>query len=328
MAYNGMQVNGSCDVSQINGTASVVPGAGTGIIDSWTVYVSAAGFTSQQYPTAAPTGPVNCLSLSKATTWVAGAADYATMQNRIEGYRLARLGWGTPNAMPVTISFLAFSQNVSGQATLFVKNAAQNRCYYAPFTINAAGAWEYKSITVPGDVAGTWDATNGIGAYLSFCWAAGSSNITAAPANTWGALSGTALPGQQGFFISGSGGLVLITQLTVIPGIMGPTAAQAALITRPFDQELLTCKRYYCRPEGGVQAIVASAGANWGAVTNLPVTMRAIPTMTVQTYIVAANVTGNPTIVTPRADSFLHYATATAAGGMQYIAQFNADARL
>ena len=36
-----------------------------------------------------------------------------------------------------------------------------------------------------------------------------------------------------------------ITGVVVLPGIEAPSAARSALIMRPYDQELVTCKRYW-----------------------------------------------------------------------------------
>jgi len=36
-----------------------------------------------------------------------------------------------------------------------------------------------------------------------------------------------------------------LTGVTILPGTQAPTAAQSPLIMRPYDQELLTCQRYY-----------------------------------------------------------------------------------
>jgi hypothetical protein len=73
-----------------------------------------------------------------------------------------------------------------------------------------------------------------------------------------------------------------MTGVVVLPGIEGPTAAQSPLIMRPFDQELLTCQRYYRQYKGPADAVA------WGqayATTGAQVVcwfdeMRAAPTLT------------------------------------------------
>jgi hypothetical protein len=204
--------------------------------------------------------------MSTAAAWAAGAADYATHQHRIEGYRWSRLAWGTPYAQPVTIGFYVTSTYVPGQATFFIKNFAQDRCYYATFNVNATGVWEYKTITIPGDVAGTWVNDSGVGAYVNFTFACGASNLTAAPANTWSAAGGLALPGQTNFFISGAGGIVYITGLSIIPGSYGPSAAQALQAQRSFDQELPLCMRYY-EKSFGYSTVPATGAGFWAKGT-------------------------------------------------------------
>ena len=40
-------------------------------------------------------------------------------------------------------------------------------------------------------------------------------------------------------------GYASLTGVVVLPGIEAPSAARSPLIMRPYDQELLTCQRYY-----------------------------------------------------------------------------------
>ena len=46
-----------------------------------------------------------------------------------------------------------------------------------------------------------------------------------------------------------------ITGVTVLPGTQAPTAAQSPNIMRPYDQELVTCQRYWCRFDAAAASI-------------------------------------------------------------------------
>jgi hypothetical protein len=99
LTYNGMQINGSMDVSQeLGGTAfTLINSSGKSAIDGWSAgYTQAAGtavFQIQQSASGLPALP-NCLTL-KATTLCAfaGANDIADIYQSIESYRLARLAF-------------------------------------------------------------------------------------------------------------------------------------------------------------------------------------------------------------------------------------------
>src|SRR6266446_4553129 len=106
-ALNGLQINGSMEVSQeLGGTATSTNGAY--IMDGWiyakngTMVCSAAQTASStQFP-----GFSNYLNISVGTAQVSlGAGDFTVIVQRIEGYRVARLNFGTANAQPITIGF-------------------------------------------------------------------------------------------------------------------------------------------------------------------------------------------------------------------------------
>jgi hypothetical protein len=80
---------------------------------------------------------------------------YLYSKQRIEGYNIADLAWGTANAKTVTISFWVKS-SLTGTFGGAFKNNASNRDYPFTYTISSANTWEQKSITLPGDTTGTW----------------------------------------------------------------------------------------------------------------------------------------------------------------------------
>jgi hypothetical protein len=217
-----------------------------------------------------------------------GAADYIFFRTTIEGWRWARLGFGFANAQPVTIGFWIFSlyiaaSNSSGIVTVGVKSFDNTRTYFATVTINNVATWEYKTVTIPGDVAGTWNKTNGAGAFISIVLGCGTTY--------GGAASGAWLPsssalfaaaGQDNLFRAGAATQVAITGLTVHPGAQGPTAAQSMNLSRPFMAELPLCQRYwYNFPSGsffGAGTVRGSGGVYWSPLV-MPTIMRANPTV-------------------------------------------------
>jgi hypothetical protein len=171
-----------------------------------------------------------------------GAGDFSGMYQAIEGYRVARLGFGNASAQSITIGFWS-RHNRTGLYSGTIRNSATDRSYAFTYTQAAANVPQYNTVTIPGDTTGTWLTTNGVGMYLSFSNGCGTT-LTAPSANTWVAGNYLAAPGQvngtaltsDAFYLGG---------VVVLPGVESPTAARSPLIMRPYGEELVTCQRYY-----------------------------------------------------------------------------------
>jgi len=181
------------------------------------------------------------LSLRATTAFAAPtASDYLYFTNTIEGYRAARLCWGMgAGAVPVTICFWVFS-TVGGTLAVGVANGAHDRSYVVDVPVT--NVWQYKTVTIPGDTAGTWERTTNAGLRLMFAaatgtnyqttpgaWVAGNKFATSATSNLFNAVNAS----------------IYVAGVVVLPGIEAPSAARSPFIMRPYDQELITCKRYY-----------------------------------------------------------------------------------
>jgi len=248
LAYNGMQVNGSCEVSQQYGTTSfAVPNnAAAYVQDGWMVASFTTGALRCQatpaYAIGSLPGYTSCVAFGATTAQASlGAGDFVYLKALIEGYRISRLAWGTTSAQPISIGFWV-NASIAGTMSVSIFNAAANRNYVANIVINNLGTWEYKTLTIPGDTTGTWNTGNGIGLDIRFCFGTGTTYQGAA--NTW---SGSTLLGTSSTtnFMAATNNSAYITGLIILPGIELPSASRAPFIMRPADQELLTCKRYY-----------------------------------------------------------------------------------
>jgi hypothetical protein len=296
LAYNGIQVNGSFDVSQEKAGSGTTANGGYPC-DNWRLY-----FVGTMAITAAKTGlliagfPAS-LGLSVQTAQVSlGASDVAQIYQSIEGYRVARLAWGTANAQPITLGFWT-SHHRPGLYSGTVLNSASNRCYAFTYTQSAADVGQYNVVTIPGDTAGVWATDNTVGMNVVFALAAGSS-ATAPSANTWLAANYSAAPGQVNA-VAATSDAFRITGVVVLPGIEAPSAARSAFIMRPFDQELVTCKRYWesswnygVIPGGWTagldQLVFAHSSGSFSQVVPY-VQKRAVPTVTIFDNVGAAN---------------------------------------
>jgi len=297
MAYSGMQINGSMEVSQeFGGSGTAVVNTNKEVLDRWRVWSYGAQVMggSQDVASPCPGYTNNLIAFVNGTANAApAAADAIFISQNIEGYRVSRLAWGTAGARSITIGFWVFTTR-TGTASIGVRNSAVNRSYVTTFTVSAASTWEYKTVTIPGDTTGTWLKDNGIGISLFFTFMSGSSGLTAP--NVWAATGNISATGVSNF-ISTVGDLIRLTGVVILPGTQAPTAAQSPLLMRPYDQELVTCQRYYRQktPEGG--GICSNATSCYFVVEHR--LMRAAPTALVTSPLVVTDIFTNYTQTSP-----------------------------
>jgi hypothetical protein len=248
MAYSGMQINGSMEVSQENGTTS--RSTSGNVVDGAAFFLAGTMVVSAAQVGDAPPGLTNSIKLTVTTAQaVLGANDSTQIYMPIEGYRISRLAFGTANAQPISIGFWTKIHR-TGIYSGAIRNSANNRSYPFSFTQNVADTWEYKTVTIPGDVIGTWVGnTNGVGLYIIFCMAGGATIV--GPANAWASAAYNGITGTTNG-VAAIGDVFQITGLVVLPGLEVPTAARSPFIMRSFDQELVICQRQFriLTPEG------------------------------------------------------------------------------
>jgi hypothetical protein len=270
MAYSGLQINGSMDVSQENGAGAVVVVNNSKYVVDGMVLVNlgaTGSITASQTAITSLPGFPNCLTLQcTIANPISGAGDAVYVYQSVEGYRWSRLAFGSVSAQPVTISFWVLPP-ISGTMAVSIRGGGYSYVVDVPVT---GGFWQYKTVTIPGNVAGTWNVGNTAGATLSFCFGSGSSRKAAG--NTWLAVDAIATAATTNFFAAT--GVVYLSGVTVIPGTQAPTAAQSPNVMRPYDQELVTCKRYFQKMTCVVDVAVA------GQSIFLAPEMRVIPTFT------------------------------------------------
>lgn len=273
-------INGAMVIDQRNaGAAVTIDGtAGTYTLDRWLgIDVSTGSFTVQQDSTA-PAGFVNSSKLTVASIVTSyGTTNSCQFMQRIEGYNLADLGWGTANAKTVTLSFWVYS-SLTGTFGGAIKNSESTRSYPYSYTISSANTWEQKTITIAGDTTGTWVTTNGIGAMVIFCLGGGTDRLGTAGA--WNANNNVGAIGQ----VNVMGTLSANIYITGVQLEVGSSATGFEYVN--YQTSLANCQRYYAKLNndgtGGEVAIGAglqpSTTDAW-IVVPYPVTMRTEPTV-------------------------------------------------
>ena len=278
MAGRNRIINGAMMIDQRNAGASVTPASGDYTLDRWQCFSSASSKYSIQQNSAAPAGFTNSLKVTSLASTSVGSGDYYFIDQKIEGYNVADLGFGTANASTVTLSFRVRS-SLTGTFGGAVLNSGSNRSYPFTYTISAADTWETKTITLAGDTTGTWLTTNGNGLYIT--WSLGMGSTYSGTANAWA--------GSQYWSATGATSVVGTNGATFyITGVQ----LEAGSVATPFEHrqygtELALCQRYYekigaiATNEWGIFASASASGHAIGNTYTFSVPKRAIPTMAV-----------------------------------------------
>jgi len=287
-------INGAMVIDQRNsgGSVTIPTATSTYTLDRWFAYATVGSKFSVQQNAGSVTPPIgftNYLGVTSLSAYSVGASETFDIQYRIEGYNTADLGWGTANAKTVTLSFQVYS-SLTGSFGGSLYNSATNRWYPFSYTVSSANTWTPISITIAGDTSGTWvGATNGIGLGIIFSLGIGSS--LSGPAGSWSGSSylqptgSVSVVGTNGatFYITG-------VQLEV-----GTTATNFDY--RPYGTELALCQRYFYTASTTQLYSYIACGRNISTtqaqfLIQLPVPMRAIPSVTSAANSIGETVTG------------------------------------
>ena len=307
-------INGQFEIDQRNSGASISVTNGNSAygVDRWLWEYggSATGVTLQQVSDA-PAGFLNSLKLTVGTGASVGAGNYLDIEQPIDGLTWSDTAYGTANAKTTTLSFWVKS-SIAGIYGVCLQNAKSGatRSFSAPYTINSANTWEYKTITVPGDTSGTWVNTNTCALNVIFAAGVGSNYLTST-INSWKG-SGFSFPNTTTNTIISTSGATI--QWTGIQLELGSVATPFSRAGGTLQGELSLCQRYYWRTisqttYGQYGFAVGTGSTTAQASFKFPTTMRVIPT-TVDystiglyppgggTYAITAFIVGDSTIDT------------------------------
>lgn len=284
-------INGDFRIDQRYGGAAVSVNASAlfYLCDRWSAGgISAAGVLSiQRISGQLPMAPYVLRTTTTTAATPSGNQTY-NLQQRIEGFNVADLQWGTANAQAISLSFTVRSSLV-GQFSGAIQNGAQNRSYPFTFYVATANTPIRVTMTIPGDTTGAWAQDSTCGMLLVFDL--GGAGTARSTANSW--------QGVTAFGVTGSLNLVAIANATLD---ISEVQVEAGSTPTPFERrpvgmELMFCKRYYEIGE-------YFAAANYATVPFV-VEKRAVPTLTITpdtsitpnasqtTYMTASNSTTN-----------------------------------
>jgi hypothetical protein len=240
--YTGFKnriINSAMVIDQRNAGAEVNPAvASTYYLDRWLAASSVASkFKIGQNAGAVstPAGFTNYLGCTSLSAYTAGASEAFNIQQRIEGFNIADLAWGTASAATVTLSFWVYS-SLTGTFGGSLRNSGASRSYPFSYSISVANTWTQISITIAGDTSGTWLTTNGIGIFLVFSLGTGST------------LSGTAGAWAAANYASATGAVSVVGTNGATWYVTGVQLEKGSTATsfdyRPYGTELALCQRY------------------------------------------------------------------------------------
>jgi hypothetical protein len=266
-------INGNMVVDQRNAGASVtINTTAPFVLDRWSGYSDLANMTGQRTQATVPVGFTYALGVTVGTGAAPSASQISRLEQRIEGYNFADLYWGVSSALPITLSFWVRS-SVTGTHSGSLVNSAATRSYPFTFTISVANTWEYKTVSVTGDLTGTWLTDNSTGCKVIFNLGTGSTYLGTAgawaAANYFGATGSVQLAATTGatFYITG-------VQLEV-----GTKATPYEM--QIYSDQLAQCQRYYEASTILTYASMSNASSTYRNLSQpFVVTKRAAPTVT------------------------------------------------
>jgi hypothetical protein len=128
-------------------------------------------FQQNMLNAAAPPGFSSYLGVNATSGWLPtpGSADQFFLQQRMSLAQMSDLAWGTPAAVPVTLSFWARS-SLAERWSVVLRNAQTNRCIGQQYTIAAPDVWQFVMLTFPGETGGLWTVSpsTGLALYIMF----------------------------------------------------------------------------------------------------------------------------------------------------------------
>jgi hypothetical protein len=273
LVINGAnQVNQRGTVTGLNTAAFTYGGP-----DRRNLYVNQAGgaaFSISQ----GTSGPDQFIHTCRIDCTTAGGAltggQEIKSEQAIEAYDVSGVGFGTPSAKSLTVSFWVKS-NQAATYVLWLYRADGSRHNSDVYSINSANTWEFKTLTFAPDHSNTVAVDNSTGLGVAFILNTGPtfSNGTS-PKGNWQALtSGNRYAGQTATIGSSTSDYFEYTGLQVETGKVATPFEH-----RSYGEELALCQRYFHTLRSGIFGVATAVGTIAFTYSS-PVTMRVTPTI-------------------------------------------------
>ena len=279
--YTGFRnriINGNMVVDQRNAGAAVTPTNTQYLVDRFSFYCSQPSkFTAQQNAGSVtlPAGFTKYQGLTVASAYSVTSTDFFLLSQKVEGFNVADLAWGTASAATVTLSFRVYS-SLTGTFGGAIRNGANNRFYLFSYTVSSTNTWTSISVTIAGDTTGTWATDNTTG--IEVLWGLGVGPTYSGTAGSWSGTVSLAPTGATSV-VGTNGATFYITGVQLEKG-----SVATPFEFRQFGTELALCQRYYTKLSSNSSYTPFGTGhgvtsTSFRTMFNLPVPMRAAQTV-------------------------------------------------
>ena len=284
-------INGAMQVSQRATQRTGVTTTDYQTCDRFELALGSLGTWTVDQDTNVPDGFSKSFKVTCTTANASPAASaIAYIRHRIEAQNLQHLKFGTAAAQPLTLSFWVRS-NKTGNATCNIRQPDDSfRMVGFQYSISAADTWEFKTISIPADTAGTIDNDNGSGLQLEWYLNSGSDSTSGSHQATWTA-NATANLNPSNLGVGGA-----VSDYFQITGVQ----LEVGSVATPFEHRTLTteitlCQRYYIASQFSIQGNALSSGFVGGWI-QFATPMRIAPTAVISTVGKFPASLPNPTV--------------------------------
>ena len=217
---------------------------------------------------------------------------------RMEGLDSQVFNYGTPDAKTVTLSFWIKCSKAGNFQVNFENEQNPDQGYQTQQTINTAGQWEKKIVTIPGDTTKAFTWTTAKAMCFDIVYSAfGTGYNGGTPSAVWSTLANN----QRGthcdmdLFDSTSN----YVRITGVQFELGNQATEFEHLS--YNEELALCQRYYVKVPANSYSYLPTAtdtgtGTGGSAHSRVhlmwPVTMRATPNVSSSNYSLVATTHG------------------------------------
>jgi len=268
-------INGAMNVAQ-RGTSIAVSTTGVYTLDRFICDEFTDGALTVSQDTDAPNDFNYSLKVTPSTADTSiASSQYARIRYRPEGFDLTTLAFGTSNAKSLAFSFYAKSNKAGTYCIAMDLLGGTERTYIKE--ISLTNTWSRYVINIPANtVQAINNSTTGAACEIDISLAVGSDyhGTTEDWTNT-----GFATSNQVNFMDSTANELYITGVQLEVGDVATPFE------NRSYGEELALCQRYFFKTTGTVQGgglsvVTQPLDSIIGVNENLPVTMRASPTLT------------------------------------------------
>ena len=203
------------------------------------------------------------------------ASDEAlAIETRLEANTLQSLKYGTAQAEATTLTFWAKS-SLTGVHGIYIRTHDGAQEFVQSYTIATADTWQKVAINIPANTAKVITNDNGIGWWIQWILAAGSS-VDGASLGAWHDNATEIAPASQVNLMANTSYEFCLTGVQLEIGTFTATTTPAFPF-ESFHDNLARCQRYFHKQQS---AFIADTTTGFIFNVNFPVTMRAAPTQT------------------------------------------------